>query len=317
MHWLRLHRHDMILAGAAMTTLIAWSSAFIAISVAVRGFSPGALTLGRSSIAALILAISVWYRTRRSNRESDHPMRPADHLALFLSGAIGITAYQIILSYGEQFVEAGTASLLVNTSPLFATLASSIWLDERLSARGWLAIALGFTGATLVAFGRGDVLLSRQALVILAAALAQGIYFVIQKPLLGRFGALRVTAHAVWWGALLALPFAGSLVHSAALAPLSSVLAVLYLGVVPSALAYFTWGYVLSQMSTSRAATLLFLVPPNALVIARVVLGETPSLLAVAGGALTIVGVGLVATSRKQTPASSPSSVTPRPSTTA
>jgi drug/metabolite transporter (DMT)-like permease len=77
-------------------------------------------------------------------------------------------------------------------------------------------------------------------------------------------------------------------------APISSTLVVLFLGVGPSCFAYVAWAYIVSKMSVSRAVGYLYLVPALALAIGFLVLGEAPGLLALGGGALTIVGVTLV-----------------------
>lgn len=57
---------------------------------------------------------------------------------------------------------------------------------------------------------------------------------------------------------------------------------------------YLTWTYILSRMPASRAASLLYLVPPIAFTIAWVTLGEEPTLLAILGGVPIVAGVALV-----------------------
>jgi drug/metabolite transporter (DMT)-like permease len=83
-------------------------------------------------------------------------------------------------------------------------------------------------------------------------------------------------------------------VREAQAAPPGDTLAVAYLGVFPTVVAYATAAYVFSRLPASRAVTLEYLFPPVAIVIAYLWLGEVPSALSVIGGVVALVGVALV-----------------------
>jgi drug/metabolite transporter (DMT)-like permease len=281
------------MAGILAVTLLLWSSAFVGIRYAVRDFPPGSLALLRFLVASALLA--GYFLLKRSSHSSGGKASLKDWAAFFALGATGVFGYHIALNYGERTVEAGAASLLVNTTPLFTVLLAIAFLGEKLTGRGALGLVVAFTGATMVALGSANGLrLDEGAFLVLAAAVLQAVYFAIQKPMLERFGPFDLTTRSVWCGTLLLAVFLPELSATLREAPPASTLVVLFLGVGPSCFAYLAWAHIVSKMTVSRAVGYLYLVPALALGIGFLVLRERPSLLALAGGTLTILGVVLV-----------------------
>jgi drug/metabolite transporter (DMT)-like permease len=288
----RSEKRDFVLIAVLAATLLLWSSAFVGIRYAVRHYPPGSLALLRFLIASFLLGGFVFWRKAQPSKRVASLKDWGAFLAL---GATGVFGYHLALNYGEKTVEAGAASLLVNTTPLFTVLLAVLFLGERLSPRGGLGLAVAFCGASMVALGAANgFVLDRGAVLVLLAAVVQALYFALQKPMLGRFGALELTTRSIWSGTLLLSVFLPELASTVRDAPLSSTLVVVFLGIGPSCFAYVAWAYIVSKMSVSRAVGYLYLVPALALGIGFLVLGETPSLLALAGGAVTIFGVILV-----------------------
>ena len=269
-----------------------WSFAFVGIRYGVRYYSPGALALLRFTVASAMFAgFIVWKRDPRSMVR-----RATPHWRGILAMSVtGIFVYHVCLNVGELTVSAGAASLLVNTTPVFTVLLAMWFLGDRLGPVGGAGIAVAFLGATLVSLGTGEGFSFDQgALWITAAAVAQAIYFTVQKELLGRLGPLELTALSIWSGTLLLAVFSGQLVDALTTAPLAATLAVVSLGVGPSAIAYLSWAEVVSRIDVSRAVTYLYLVPVLAFTLGFLLLGEEPGLLSVLGGAVTLFGVALV-----------------------
>ena len=269
-------------------TVIAWASAFPAIRAGLVDYGPLELGAARFAVAALPAAIYLLV-TR--------PKLPAaGELWRFAYGGIFfVAAYTLLLNIGELTVTAGAASFIINVAPIMAAILAMIFLHERLSLQAWLGTALSFAGIGLIAFGEGNGLeLNLGALLILAAAFCAASATIIQKPLFARHHPLAVSAWNMVLGALCLAPGLPSALTQSAEASPAGLFSAVYLGVVPSLLAYGTWTLVLARMPASRAINFMFAVPPTATLMGFLLLGEVPTTLGVLGGLLALAGVVLV-----------------------
>jgi len=279
---------DMRTSVALAITIVLWASSFAGIRAGLRAYSPEHVAVLRLLVASLVLGgFALATHMRRPDRR--------DLPGLVVAGVLGFTLYNLLLNRGEQTVTAGAAALLVNTGSVFTALLGRVVLGERPRRRGWIGIGIGFCGATMIAASHdGGIGISRGAVLVILAALAQSVFFIRQKPLLATYRPIECTTFMIWAGTAFLLPFAGGLPHAVSTAPASATLAVVFLGVGPAAIAFVTWAYALSRMPAIRASSFLYLVPAVSIAIAWVWLSEVPRPLALVGGAVALSGVILV-----------------------
>lgn len=271
---------------AVLVTLLPWSSVYPIIKDALADFSPEHLVLFRFLVASLALAVYALIVRMPLPQWRDWP-------PLMGLGLLGISIYHTALSTGLQSVGSGPAAILIACGPVFVALMAYSLGHERLSAVGWVGIGVAFFGAALIAVTDhpGTFRLETGALLILLAALTTSVYFVFQRGLVQKYGALRFTVYSIWAGTLPLLLFLPGLGDQLSRASAASVWGVVYLGIFPSAVAYMTWNYALSIAPASQVTSFLYVSPVLAYVFALFLRGEVPSLLAVIGGAIALAGV--------------------------
>ncbi|GGI91081.1 DMT family transporter [Deinococcus wulumuqiensis R12] len=283
-------RLDALSLGAILVTLVFWASAFTGIRVGLEHFTPGPLALYRFLVASVTLLIYMSV-TRLPVPER----RDLWHIGVL--SVAGISLYHVLLNSGQQSVPAGTASLIIAAGPVITALLASRFSGEKLNALGWLGTAVSLGGVALIVLGRGQsVDFTRGALLVLAAAFFTSVYFVFQKGVLARVGSLRFTVWSLILGTVPMLVFLPALATELRAAPPSAHLALLYLGVFPSALAYMTWTFAIARVGASVTSSFLYVSPVLAILMAWALLGEVPGAVTLLGGAVALAGVLLVNT---------------------
>ncbi len=269
---------NMLLLGAI------WGGAFPLLRVASPAFGPAALIGVRVGLAAAMLLPLLPQR------------RPILQLAgpYFVLGLINTAIPFTLFSFATLSIDAGLASLLNATTPMFGAVIAFFWLHERLSVWRVLGIAIGFAGigtivATQSGAGTGGAPLGIAA--GLAAAALYGLAASYTRRRLRDRPPLEI-AGSVCGAAVAMLPLSLFAWPEQAPAP-GAWLSALALGAFCTALAYVLYFRLLGNVGSSRAVTVTFLIPMFGILWGSLFLGEriTPSLLG--GCAIVLLGTAL------------------------
>lgn len=278
----------VLLVLAVIVTVLAWASAFVVIRGVGPHFGGGELALGRLLVGTALLALLLIGRkwVRPTARE---------WLLIGLYGVAWFGGYNVALNIAEHTLDAGTTSMVINIGPIFIALGAGLFLGEGVPK--WLAIGAGvaFGGVVLIGVSTGAQSVGSGVGIVwgLAAAILYTVGVLVQKRLLSRISSTQLTWMGCTFGAVACLPFAGGLLTQAAVAPMAAILGVLYLGAVPTALAFSTWGYALSKLPAGQLGVTTYVVPAIVVVLGFVAFGEIPTTLAIMGGIICLVGVAL------------------------
>ncbi|HEY9578096.1 MAG TPA: DMT family transporter, partial [Pseudobacillus sp.] len=219
-----------------------------------------------------------------------------DIIRICVLGWIGISVYQLCVTFGEKTVSAGTASMLIAAAPVFTAVIAVLVLKEHLGLFGWIGLFVGFIGIFLITLGTAGSTfgISKGAFLILIASIATSVFFVFQKPLLYRYQPIELTAYFTWVGTVPFLIFLPGLFNEVQGATVEATVAAIYVGIFPAALAYVTWAVALSMGDASAVTSMMYIEPVFAILVAWVWLQELPSTLSVIGGLVAISSVVIV-----------------------
>ncbi len=272
---------------ATAVTMILWASAFIVIRSVGGHYSPGPMALGRLAAGSAVLSLVAVLRPRRIPRG-----RPL--LLVMAYGVLWFGLYAVALNAAEHHLDAGTTALVVNVGPILIAVLAGVYLKEGFP-RGLVAgLVIAFSGVATIAVatstGRHD---STGVLLALGAAALYAVGVLLQKQALRDVDPFTATWLGCLAGTAVCLPFAPALLAEVRDAPGSATLGVVYLGLFPTAVAFATWAYALKRMSAGGLSSSSYLVPGITVLLSWLLLGEVPTPLAFAGGALCLLGVAV------------------------
>ncbi|MEE8273839.1 MAG: DMT family transporter [Alphaproteobacteria bacterium] len=271
---------------------ILWGGSFFFVEVLLDTADPMSVVLMRVAPAAVALTVFTYAAGYRLPRDF------VTWRAFLVMGALNNAVPFTLIAWGQVHIDSGLAAIMNAATPLFTVvLAHLVTADERLTANRGIGVLVGLLGVVVLV---GPEALSGLGLEVLA-----------QLAVLG--AALSYAMAGIYGRRLAVLPAptaaAGMLIASTAIAiPVAFVLgaplsvdptapalgAMLGLSLLSTACAYLIYFRVLATAGATNLLLVTFLIPPSAVVLGVVVLGEQPTLSAIAGMILVLLGLVVI-----------------------
>ncbi len=280
-------------AGLFLMAVI-WGLNFVIIKIALASVPPMAFNALRYPLASLTV-----YLILRRNGPIPFPRR-ADVGRVIALGLLGNFIYQLFFITGVDHTRAGTASLMLASTPIMTALLSAAVGHERITPVMWTGAFMAFLGLTLVVLGSGGagaegLHLHAADLIMVVASLSWATFTVGAKKLVDRYGSLPVTAWTMWVGTigLLIVGAPQMLALKYADVPATAWLSLVFSGVLSIGVSYVLWYRGVRRIGNTRTSAYSNLVPVLALLFAWLGLGEVPAGSQLIGAFVIIAGVTL------------------------
>jgi drug/metabolite transporter (DMT)-like permease len=212
---------------------------------------------------------------------------------------IGLFGYFLGSIFGFTYVSSGIGGIIMATQPLIIAILAATIGSERLGVATFVGLAISFAGALYLFSGDfGQANTSREALLgalmIFGCGIAFAINVVASRPLVQKYGTLRVTLVTMLLCAVPALPFYNSRIFATvADFDLFAWGSLVYLGLVGTIIAVITWNYAVGALRPTTVGASLYTIPLLAVLSGWLVLGERITIHTAIAGLIIVAGVAI------------------------
>lgn len=273
-----------------------WGSAFFAIKIGLESFSPITVASLRLSIASLFLLFFFYIQKKKIFFTAQIIY------LLIIIGIIGNFIPFFLISWAEQHIPSSTAGMLMAIGPII-TLVMSHFLtkSDKFTIIKFVSISIGFIGVLFIfstnSFGNlveyNFIDLIAKFLVIIAA-FGYMLSNIIAYEKLNQLDSFSITTFATTFGAIFSIPFFLidiSFNNYNYTFNYNSILAVIYLGIFPTAIAFQFRYYITKTSGPVFLSYVAYLIPAFALIWGYILLSEKIGLNSLIGILLILIGV--------------------------
>jgi len=219
-----------------------------------------------------------------------------DWIAVALLGILFFFAFSVLFNFAYSYTTAARGALTLSTMPLTTMLVGGILGVEKMTARKTIGVLIAMAGvfvALMLGLSDAPAGAWRGELVMLAATLCMSLYNVWSRPFITRSDPLAFLTSGMGAAALCLLLWALAIhgFDAAANFGASQWLAVVYLGIVGSAVAFILWVFALARTSPTKTAVTITVNPVFASIVGALAIGEGIGLNLIAGLAAVATGI--------------------------
>jgi drug/metabolite transporter (DMT)-like permease len=273
-----------------------WGWSFLFIKVAVKGMTPFTLATARMGLGCC--ALVVLGRTGAAGPRLRLPREGAYWRRVAVAGIMGCAVPFSLLAWSEQRITSALASVAQGTTTMFTALFAALLLRQRLRPLQAVGLVGGLVGVAVAAgLGAGDLRGASVAGVVagVGAGASYGYTFVHNERHLVAVAPMVAATGQLLVGTLALAPFAlATTAMDGIQLTATRIVALVLLGVMGTGVAYWLNFGAIAAVGATAASLVTYLVPPVAVVVGWLVLGEAVDLSLVIGLALIVVSVAAV-----------------------
>jgi drug/metabolite transporter (DMT)-like permease len=283
-----------------LTLCCIWGSTWLFIKLGLEDLPPLTFAGIRFVIACIILLVIIRIRGLPI------PHSRSDIKLLALTGVLSFTVNYGTIFWGEQHISSGLAALLQATIPVFGLVIAHFYLPgERMTWAKLFGVVLGVIGVAVVFSNQltvagGKALAGSVAVVVGSAVVAYSN--VLIKARGKKLDPAILAAGQMFFGLipllLIGIPLEGNpfSFHWTVMA----VLALLYLAVVGSVIAFMLYYWLVHNMDVTKSMLIALVTPVVAVILGMIVLHEELNWRTIAGGALIMLGIGFIVLQKRR-----------------
>jgi drug/metabolite transporter (DMT)-like permease len=223
------------------------------------------------------------------------------HVILALQAAVGLVMFNVLLLLGLDLTTAIASGIITSTTPAVVALLS-IPLGDRLRPAGWLGVSLAVAGVVVVnIFGTAEASSASRPLLgaalVFLAVVGEALYAVLGKVATASIKPIPMATLVTVYGFVLFAPLAAFDIgdfHPGEV-PRRGWVAIVYLAAIVTVVAFALWFHGLQHVSASTAGAFTGMIPIGTILATAIFLDEPVRWLHIAGMAVVIAGIVLVA----------------------
>ena len=212
---------------------------------------------------------------------------------ILVLGALNFSILWAMLFVAAYRLPGGVAATITSVQPLFVVFLASLFLGSPIRALSIAAAVVGIGGVALLVLTPNAALDALGIAAALAAAVSMAVGTVLARRWQPPVSALVFTAWQLTAGGLLLLPFALLMEPPLPALTVQNWIGFAWLGLVGAALTYIVWFRGVARLEPSAVAPLAFLSPVTAVILGWALLGQSLSMLQVAGIGIVIASIWL------------------------